>query len=200
MAVAVQGDTNYVLFDSNPSKDGAGPHVLYASTDDGRTWQKRSTLSLENDKWYGALCVMEDGRLLAGAYTEKDENQFFYCISKDNGHTWSPQQGADVDKKIRDPELACLGGKYYLHGRSGHQGAVRPSVCPLPIRRRRPLEGGDHRQRGRRGPDGYSHNCIINKYDKDVPEELMIEYSIIYSPPRTNEYVFFVKPERQQGK
>lgn len=200
-AAAVQGDINYVLFDSNPSIEGGpGCHVLYASTDDGYTWQKRSTLPLENDKWYGALCVMEDGRLLAGAYTEKDENHFYYCISQDNGHTWGGQQRTHVDKKIRDPELACLDGKYYLHGRSGHGG---PGSHRFVLYQ---SDDGVHWKEGvivsgdARGPDGYSHNCIINKYDKTVPDELMIEYSIIYDPPRTNEYVFFVKPERQQGK
>ena len=45
-----------------------------------------------------------------------------------------------------------------------------------------------------RHPDGYGHNCIINRFDSDTPEELMIQYSIIYEAPRTSEYVFFIKP------
>jgi hypothetical protein len=44
-------------------------------------------------------------------------------------------------------------------------------------------------------PDGYSHNCIINRYDDEAARELMVLYSICYSPPRTSEYVFFIKPE-----
>lgn len=194
-AAAVRGDTNCVLFDSNRP----GTHVLYVSTDDGRTWRKRSTLPLDSDKWYGALCFMADGRLLAGAYTEKDESHFYYCISEDAGQTWTAQQRAPLDKKIRDPELACLDGRYYLHGRSGHSGAGSHRFVLYQS------DDGVHWKEGiivsgdARGPDGYSHNCIINKYHKDVPDELMIEYSIVYSPPRTNEYVFFVKLVRQQG-
>ena len=110
--VAVAGDTNYVLFDLT----SGGPHVLYVSTDDGRRWHKRSTLPLDGDVWYGAMTLMADGRLLAGAYTEKDEHNFYYCISKDQGKTWSKQERAYVDKKVRDPELAYLGGKYYSTG------------------------------------------------------------------------------------
>ncbi len=47
-STAVSGETNYVMVDSS-----AGPHVLYVSTDDGRTFSKRSTMSLDDDKWYG---------------------------------------------------------------------------------------------------------------------------------------------------
>lgn len=192
-AVAVAGGTSYVLFDSNGENKQPGPHVLYASTDNGRSWRKRSTLTLDNDKWYGALCVMGDGRLLAGAYETKDEDHFHYCISSDQGRTWGRQERAYVDKKVRDPELAYLAGKYYLHGRSGHSG---------PGKHRFVLYQSDDGIRWKEGvvvssdprsPDGYSHNCIIRK--KGAPDELMVEYSIIYQGRDTNEYVFFIKPE-----
>ena len=45
------------------------------------------------------------------------------------------------------------------------------------------------------GPDGYSHNCVVGKYDQSVPSELMVLYSIVYEGRDTNEYVFFVRPE-----
>jgi hypothetical protein len=189
-AVAVSGDTNYVLFDSI-----AGPHVLYVSTDDGKTWQKRSTLTLDDSAWYGAMCLMGDGRLLAGAYATGDEDHLYYCISEDEGRSWSEQKLAYVDKKIRDPELAYLGGKYYLHGRSGHQGEGAHRFVLYQS------DDGIHWKSGlvvsgqREGPDGYSHNCIITTQDTNTPNELMIEYSIQYSGRDTNEYVFFIKPQ-----
>ena len=189
-AVAVSGETNYVLFDSI-----AGPHVLYVSTDDGKTWQKRSTLTLDAAAWYGALCIMADGRLLAGAYMTADEDHFYYCISEDDGRTWSEQGRAYVDKKVRDPELACLAGKYYLHGRSGHGG---PDAHRFVLYQ---SDNGIHWKSGvvvsgdPEGPDGYSHNCIIQGHDSETPDELMIEYSIQYSGRDTNEYVFFIRPQ-----
>lgn len=189
-AAAVSGDTSYVLFDSN-----AGPHVLYASGDDGRTWQRRSTLPLDPETWYGAMCVMADGRLLAGAYTEKDEGHLHYCISEDGGRTWAGQKAAAVDKKIRDPELACLGGFYYLHGRSGHGG---PGAHRFVLYQSRDGENwgpGIVVSSDERGPDGYSHNCIVHSHDKRTADELMVLYSIVYAGRDTNEYVFFVKPE-----
>lgn len=188
-AVAVAGDTSYVLFDSN-----AGPHVLFASTDDGKTWQKQGTLTLDDEKWYGTMCVMPDGRLLAGAYTHKDEKHFYYCISADGGRTWTEQKPAPVDKSIRDPELAYLGGRYYLHGRSGHSGEGAHRFVLYTS------DDGEHWGEGivvssdERSPDGYSHNCIVRK-GSPVHEELMVLYSIIYEGRDTNEYVFFIRPD-----
>ncbi len=190
-AVAVSGETNYVLYDSN---DG-GPHVLYASTDDGLSWNRRSALSLDNDKWYGTMCLMADGRLLAGAYTEKDEHHFYYCISQDQGRTWSEQQRTYVDKMIRDPELAYLGGKYYLHGRSGHEGEGSHRFVLYQSDDGIDWGSGIIVSGDTRHPDGYSHNCIINRYNDEEPLKLMVEYSIIYDGLDTNEYVFFIEPD-----
>ena len=189
-STAVSGETNYVMVDSN-----GGPHVLYVSKDDGRTWSKRSTLSLDDEKWYGTMTIMADGRLLAGAYIHHDENHFYYCISDDQGHTWGPQKKAFLDKMIRDPELAYLGGKYYLHGRSGHHGEGS---------RRYVLYQSDDGVNWGEGiivsgdeghPDGYGQNCVINTYDDSVPDELMVIYSIVYKRRDTNEYVFFIRPD-----
>ena len=191
-AVAVSGGVNYVLFDCDGAK---GPHVLYASTDDGKIWRKRSTLPLEIPAWYGALCIMEDGSLLAGAYVTADEDHLHYCISEDGGRSWSQQKRAWLDKKIRDPELAFIGRKYYLHGRSGHKGKGANRFVLYQS------DNGIHWKSGlivsaeRDGYDGYSHNCVINKYDRNTPNELMIQYSIQYRGRDTNTYVFFVRPQ-----
>ena len=154
---------------------------------------------------------MSDGRLLAGAYTEKDEH-----------HAWGPQQKAYVDKMIRDPELAYLSGMYYLQGRSGQVGEGSRRFV-LYLRRRDGMyylqgrsgqvgegsrrfvlyQSDDGIQWGNgiivsgdtRHPDGYSQNCIINKNDDDVPDELMTVYSIVYKGRYTNEYVYFIRPD-----
>ena len=199
---AVDGNINYVVFDAidkgaapAASAGRAGPHILYVSTDDGRSWKKRSTLSLENDKWYGALTLMEGGGLLAGAYDSEDEYHFYYCISRDQGRTWTEQRKAHVDKKVRDPELAYVGGRYYLHGRSGSHGEGDDRFVLYQSTDGENWGSGIIVSSDEEGPDGYSANCKINTYDDDVPEELMVLYSIIYKGRDTNEYVFFIKPE-----
>lgn len=186
--VAVSSDTAYVLVDTN-----SGPHVLYASTDDGQTWSKKGQLSLDPDKWYGALCIGENGRMIAGAYATKDEGHFHYCISDDSGATWSEQKAAPVDKNVRDPELAYVGGRYYLHGRSGHGGDGAHRFVLYTSDNGEDWGDGIVISSDERSPDGYSHNCIVRK--ADGPPELMVLYSIIYEGRDTNEYVFFVRPE-----
>ena len=166
-----------------------GPHVLYVSTNDGRTWQKRSTLPLQDEKFYGAVTLMGNGGLLAGAYDSDDEHHFYYCISMDQGRSWSEQRKAYVDKRVRDPELAYLGGRYYLHGRSRDDRFVLYQSTDGVNWGSGLIVSSDEE-----GPDGYSANCRIHTYDDDVPDELMVLYSIIYKGRDTNEYVFFIKP------
>lgn len=195
-ATAVDGKTNYVLFGNGRGAQ----HALYVSTDDGRTWTKRSTPSLDKKKWYGGMCLMHDGRLLVGAYDTSDETHLHYCISDDQGHTWTPQKRAYLDKKIRDPELAYLAGRYYVHGRSGHQGEGSHRFVLYQSEDGENWSDGVVVSGDPKGPDGYSHNCIINKYNDKIANELMVEYSIIYDGRDTNEYVFFVKPEPRAGQ
>lgn len=192
-AVAVEGDTNFVLVDSN-----SGPHALYVSTDDGQTWTKRSTLPLDDEKWYGTMCLGQSGRLVAGAYKTGDEGHFHYCISEDNGQTWGPQQAAVVDKQIRDAELAYLDGTYHLHGRSGSGGEGRHRFVLYQSQDGEQWSEGIVVSSDEHGPDGYSHNCIIRGADGTGPEELMVLYSIIYEGKDTNEYVFFIRPDSSE--
>ena len=191
VSTAVDGSTNYIVLDSV----NRGAHVLYVSTDDGRSWQKRSTLPLQDEKWYGALTLMENGGLLAGAYDSDDEYHFYYCISTDQGRSWSEQRKARVDKKVRDPELAYLGGRYYLHGRSGSYGEGDDRFVLYQSTDGENWGSGLIVSSDEEGPDGYSANCRIHTYDDDVPDELMVQYSIIYKGRDTNEYVFFIKPD-----
>ena len=119
----------------------------------------------------------------------------YYCISTDQGRTWSEQRKSHLDKKVRDPELGYLGGRYYLHGRSGSYGeGTEPFVL---------YQSSDGENWGSGlivssdtgNGDGYSTNCRIHTYDDDVPDQLMVQYSINYEGVDANEYVFFIKPE-----
>ncbi len=77
----------------------------------------------------GPVCLeYPNGHVLAFYANTTDHNSDSwsdYALSKDGGKSWSKQERAYVDKKVRDPELAYLGGKYYLHGRSGQYGEGR---------------------------------------------------------------------------
>lgn len=188
-ATAVSHDASYVLFDGNDSF-----HRLFVSRDDGQTWEDQGKLPLVPAVWYGALCLMADGRLLAGGYLSANENIFTYCISRNRGKTWSKPRTTFMAKKIRDPELAYLDGTYYLHGRSGHSGPGAKAFVLYQSKDGEKWDEGVYINTDYRHPDGYSSNCIIHKYDKTQPEALMVLYSICYQERLTNEYVFFVRP------
>ena len=190
-AVGVAGDTNYVLYDISQRS----PRPVREHRRRKEAGARRSTLPLDDDKWYGAMCIMQDGRLLAGAYTEKDEHHLYYCISRDQGRTWTEQRRAYLDKKVRDPELAYLAGKYYLHGRSGQYGEGRDRFVLYQSDDGVNWGSGIIVSGDTRHADGYSHNCIINQYADDTPNELMVQYSIVYDGLDTNTHVFFIKPD-----
>ena len=42
---------------------------------------------------------------------------------------------------------------------------------------------------------GTATNCRIHTYDDNVPDEVMVQYSINYKGVDSNEYVFFIKPK-----
>ena len=192
-ATVSKGSTLYVLYDSFTGENNVqGQHVLYVSNDDGVSWSKSSALSLDVDAWYGTMCFMTDGRLIAGAYKTETEDLFYYCISHDNGLTWGPQKTTRLDKNIRNPKMACIGGKYYLCGRAGHFGGAY--VHQFVMYQSNDGENWNAGVLVNSDPektDGYSDVRIINKGDGP---ELMVVYSIAYERPVTNEYVFFVKP------
>lgn len=189
-AVAVTDDTCFVLYNF---AGGGFNHALYASEDNGLTWTRRSILPMFA-KSYGAMCLMEDGRLLAGGYSISNEFLFYYAISADDGYTWTEERSSFVDKKIRDPEVACLGGNYYLHGRSGDLGAGRFRFVLYHSLDGENWGSGFLVNSRDTGPAGYSHNCIINKYDENVPNQLMIQYSVDYGDGwDANSHVFFLE-------
>ncbi|MGE0759453.1 MAG: FG-GAP repeat domain-containing protein, partial [Pirellulaceae bacterium] len=82
---------------------------------------------------------------------------------------------------------------YYLHGRSGRSFALYQSTDGIH------WDEGVYINRDDRHPDGYCHNCVINKYKPDARRELMVQYSIVYDGKDTNEYVFFVRPDSTPG-
>ena len=100
---------------------------LYVSTDDGAHFEERSVLPFDTfGRSYGALEWLEDGGLIAYDYNENDEYHMDGCISGDNGFHWGRPFQSYCAKRIRNPQICCLNGTYFLHGRSGHTTAGIP--------------------------------------------------------------------------
>ncbi len=190
--------TVYVLYDSgshNSAKDGTG-HKLYVSTDNGETFQLRSGLPFEETNWYGTMGVIERGRLVAYSYRGADEQNIQYTVSEDDGYTWSPVETTFLAKSIRNPQLSAkLGDIYLLHGRSGHKGPERGHLVLYTSKDGIHWDEGVFLNKNAvNGPDSYSTNEVIGKFQTAERRWLLIQSSISYDQARVNLHHWMVKP------
>ena len=104
-----------------------GPHTLWVSTDNGRSFRRRSVLPFQDADYYWAAGALDDGQIIVYTYQahhRRDdptaEQNIPYVISTDGGHSWSNVQTSRFVKGIRNMQLSGkLGEWYFMHGRSG---------------------------------------------------------------------------------
>lgn len=192
-----------------------GPHTLWVSEDNGKTFQQRSQLPFYDADYYWAAGVLDEGEIIVytyGAHHDKmgggardadREKNIPYVISRDGGHTWSEVKTTYFAKGIRNMQLSGkLGEHYFIHGRSGSFQREFSGDDPGPgnfvLYRSKDGINWDEgvllmsRLQTPGGGDCYSSNEIIGKYDPDLPERLMILSDISYDRARTNMHYWFV--------
>lgn len=191
----IENNVIYALHFSNDSKVSfAGNqkdhrYILLESTDNAESFHEKSVVPFDTfGKAYGALMVMNDGRLRAYAYNIKDEFNLDVCESIDMGETWKSLDPSYVAKRIRNPQLAKLGNTYYLHGRSGCESDDLPREFVLYT-----SKDALHWDEGMyiyTCPEGawgqscfYSNNVIVHS---PHGERLLIQSSVSYEEARTN--------------
>lgn len=97
---------------------------LYCSTDNGKTFQEKSIIDINNfDHAYGALQFLDDGSLAAYACNIPNGFELDISISKDNGSSWQRQPVVKMAKGIRNVQIGKLGKGYIMHGRGCHPDA-----------------------------------------------------------------------------
>ena len=97
---------------------------LYCSKDNGKTFQERSVVDINNiDHAYGALQFLADGTLAAYACNIPNGFELDASISKDNGISWERVPTMKLDKGIRNIQISRLGENYIMHGRGCHPDA-----------------------------------------------------------------------------
>jgi hypothetical protein len=205
-ACFVHADTIYIMFSGGVGGMGPGPYTLYVSRDNGRSFEKRSTLPFAHQNYYGTITRLDDGRIIAYSYPTKgagiiigfnqgdgssltNEHNLHYTISEDDGQTWSEVRTTLFAKRLRNPQMSDkIGDYYFMHGRAGSYGADRGKYFVLYS-----SKDGIHWDEGRYlhenmlappggGGDKYSANEIIGKYDDSRPRRLLIQSSITYDP------------------
>jgi len=186
----------YVLFnhDEMPMRGHDAPYYLLVSEDDGESWQVRATPLFEDnlDACYGTMCFMEDGTLIVYTYDLHDEYNLRYVTSRDLGQTWSSPKRAFMAKRMRNPQIARLNGKYLMHGRSGSRGEGNKKGNFVIYISDDGFEWdeGTYLSMKVAAAGAYSNNVIV--HDRDGKERLLIQCSRAYDKHKTNVLHFFV--------
>lgn len=178
-AAIVVDDTIFVLIRRQQDK----VHLLYASTDDGRTFVERSRLPFQ-DRVYGALAVLGAGRLIAYVYNAADEQRLDYTISENGGASWSESATAFFAKKIRNPQIAAFKGGFVMHGRSGHVGRDTGDLGHLVLYVSTDglsWDEGRYLCKKKAGHAAYSNNLLLNG-----GRRLLIQASYAYEHSKAN--------------
>ena len=179
------GKILFIIQSNDASKSFLGSlpehqYQLYCSEDQGEHFALRSTLPISAmNRGYGALEFMEDGKLIAYVYDSIDEYHMPYCVSADQGLTWSEVSFATFAKRIRNPQIVRTDSGWLLHGRNGGDGDGLVLYAS---------SDGIHWDEGimvdvRPGPGTgyYSNNLYLRSLNK-----VLIQYSHVYDKNRVN--------------
>ena len=164
-------------------------YSLYVSTDNGRTFRRRSILPFEIDgRGYGTMAILVDGSLIAYIYNIADEKHLDYVVSQDGGDTWSEVQTAYFARQIRNPQMAAFKDGYVLHGRSGSMGeeGVKGHFVLYTSRDGMHWDEGRYLQMQTAGAGAYSNNLLVGDPHTGIPRRLLIQASHAYEADKTN--------------
>lgn len=195
-AVIYKGDI-YVLFLSNAELPGIAhlqehPYKLYKSTDGGKSFNYISTLPFDStiNCLYGTMLFTPDGRLIAYIYDEKDEHNLKYIISEDLGKSWGINRRAFFAKKLRNPQLTCFGGRYFIHGRSGSFGTETGHFVLYASEDAVNWDEGTYLRMAEHGAGAYSNNLVV--HDPNGSDRLLIQTSHAYDQNKTNTIMWWL--------
>ena len=162
-------------------------YELYASTDGGRTFKKRSELPFDTaGKSYGTMGLLASGSIVVYIYNRNDEQALEYVVSDDGGRTWSESKTAQFRKKIRNPQLVSLNGCYFMHGRSGSFGEEKGHTVLYSSRDGLAWDDGVYLRRREAGLGAYSNSIVVGSLNPHSRKRLLIQASHAYEKNMTN--------------
>lgn len=190
--VFVHDDTIFVVFIGGAGDMCPGPYSLYASTDNGETFNKRSNLPFPKNNMYGNATVLDNNNIIVYSYPwnktrNTDEHNLPYVISEDGGYTWSEIKTAYFEKRLRNPQLSeKIGNYYFMHGRSGSFGDNQGRLVLYTSKDAINWDSGVFIKKNIGGVDSYSANTLVGKYSISKPKKLLIQSSIAYDERKVN--------------
>ena len=213
-AVFVRDGKIYIVYMGGSANFCPGPYALYVSADNGATFERRGELRFDPENYYVTAGVLDSGEIIVYAYPYRpgkgvqiNEHDIPYLTSADDGRSWSEVKTTRFAKRIRNPQMSeKIGGWYFLHGRSGSQGATGEEKGNFVLYASR---DGVHWDAGTLlyrqtigGGDCYSANAVVGRHRPDDAERLLIQSSIAYEEgsARVNECHWWVEPKSDTTK
>ncbi|GAB3985929.1 hypothetical protein GCM10028807_02250 [Spirosoma daeguense] len=198
---------NGVVYSVYIGKLGMGEYSLYASRDNGKTFQKLSDNIFKKRSWkenfyYAAINVIEGGKLIIYGYNQEDEHNLPYIISEDGGTTWSEIKTTYLEKRIRSAQLSDkIGDYYFMSGRSGNEGEEPMNLVLYTSKNGIDWDRGIYLNKIQKAIDSYSALEVIGKYNSTVPKRLLIQASDGYGiGSRSNVKQYWVENIPQSKK
>lgn len=202
-AVFVHNDKVFIAYMGGSANYCPGPYSLYVSEDHGAHFERRSEMPFDPENYYVTTGVLDNGDIIVYSYPYRsqghiNEYDIPYVISADEGHTWSEVQTTHFAKAIRNPQMSSkMGDRYYLHGRSGSKSRYPGNLVLYTSHDGIHWDDGIylyHKEFG--GPDCYSANEVIGKYDPAAPKRLLIQSSIAYEEGsnKVNAHHWWIEP------
>lgn len=170
-------------------------YELYVSRNGGRSFQKRSELPFDTaGRSYGTMGILKDGSLVAYIYNSEAEDWMDYVVSRDDGHTWSAPKTARFAKRIRNPQMASLNGRWFMHGRSGSKGrrSERGHLVLYSSRDGLVWDEGVYLKKRTAGLGAYSNSIEVGSLSPEKQNRLLIQASHAYEQNKTSVYHWWV--------
>ncbi len=156
-------------------------YKIIASDDGGKSFYLFSTIKFDTmGHQYGNLVRRPDGSIVFYGYNVNDEYNLTCAISEDGGKTWSEAFKSHVAKIARNPQVAYVGGRYILHGRSENGMNFVFYHSPDGLN----WDEGTVVNEGNKGGCYYSNNMVVT--GKDGKTRLLVQYSDTYARSAVN--------------
>ncbi len=168
-----------------------GTYKFYVSSDNGKSFAMRNTLTFPNGCFYGTMGLLDNGKLIVYVYPGEDkETMLYYMTSLNSGKTFSNYQTAFFKSKIRNPQFVKLGNSYFIFGRSGNTGAGDFIVyCS---KNGMNWDSGTILRAKKHGIGAYSNTLVIGHFNDDVPDRVLVQASHAYNGHLTNVLHFWL--------
>lgn len=172
---------------------------MYVSEDNGVTFSEHSILPFApgtEARFYGTMEQLADGSLIVYTYNRNDEFRLDYTVTSAKVDGWSEVKQAYFKRRIRNPQMICYNGAYFMFGRSGHFGAKSEKhhfICYA-------SSDGIHWDEGRyvvlctAGLGEYSNTLRVRF---DGKERILVQTSHAYRIHQTNVLHFWLDAEKR---